>query len=74
MRSPGSGPHIRYPRFCHVNDRPVGTDRGAAPDPIVSVTNTSSSEFAVGEIDADAYEVAFVLSYATVSSDAAIAT
>jgi hypothetical protein len=41
---------------------------------MVSVTNTSSNEFAAGDTDPDAYDVAFVLSNAAVSSVAPIAT
>jgi hypothetical protein len=41
---------------------------------MLSDTNTSSNEFAVGEIDAVLYDVASALLYAAVSSVAPIAT
>jgi hypothetical protein len=41
---------------------------------MLSDTNTSSNEFAAGEIEAEVYDVAFALLYAAVSSVGLIAT
>jgi hypothetical protein len=51
-RVPGPVFHVRCPSGTHVPWVLVGTDRGALPVPIESVTKASSSEFAAGLIDA----------------------